>query len=171
MEEAQARDKINRQFGELDSFINLEYDQEMNYIDRKINTYYNLYATRMIMVMSGNGNLEHQLNGLLLFLKNQSQEDRQETLASLSQSHRLLSIGYIGKKSLERRKKANPNRKNNGLPEAELSLEEKQRLTDELLKEVPDRYSLDHTKNISTYWPDGIRSPWKNAEFIQETTP
>lgn len=146
VEEAQARDKINRQFGELDSFINLEYDQEMNYIDRKINTYYNLYATRMIMVMSGNGNLEHQLNGLLLFLKNQSQEDRQETLTSLSQSHRLLSIGYIGKKSLERRKKANPNRKNNGLPEAELSLEEKQRLTDELLKEVPDRYSLDHTK-------------------------
>ena len=105
VEEGQARDKINRQFGELDSFINLEYEQEMSYIDRKINTYYNLYATRMMMVLSGNTNLEHQLNGLLLFLKNLKEEERQETLKQLAQSHRLMSVGYIGRKSLERRKK------------------------------------------------------------------
>ncbi|HIS26096.1 MAG TPA: chromosome segregation protein SMC [Candidatus Pullilachnospira intestinigallinarum] len=146
VEEGQARDKINRQFGELDSFINLEYEQEMSYIDRKINTYYNLYATRMMMVLSGNTNLEHQLNGLLLFLKNLKEEERQEALKQLAQSHRLMSVGYIGRKSLERRKKSNPNRKNTGLPAGELSQEEKQRLTDELLKETPDRYSLDNAK-------------------------
>ena len=146
VEEGQALDKINRQFGELDSFINLEYDQEMSYIDRQINTYYNLYATRMMMVMGGNGNLEHQLNGLLIFLKNQKEKERQEALERLAQSHRLMSIGYIGKKSLERRRKASPNRKNIGLPAGELSQEEKRQLTDELLKQTPDRYSLDNTK-------------------------
>ena len=70
VEEFQAKEKIDRQFDELDSFINLEYEQEMGYIDRKINTYYNLYSTRMMMVLSDNTNLEHELNRLLLFLKN-----------------------------------------------------------------------------------------------------
>ena len=141
-----AKEKIDRQFDELDSFINLEYEQEMGYIDRKINTYYNLYATRMMMVLSENTNLEHELNRLLLFLKELDGENREEIIGRLAQSHRLMSVGYIGRKSFERRKKSNPNRKNAGLLQAELSEEERQRLTDELLTETPDRYSMDHVE-------------------------
>lgn len=144
--EAQAREKVERQFGELDSFINLEYDREMNYIDRKINTYYNLYSTRMMMVLSGNTNLEHQLNRLLLFLKDMDGEDRREAIDRLSQAHRLQSIGYVGRKSFERRRKRNPNLKNAGLLADDLTQEEKQRLTDELLAETPDRYSMDNVE-------------------------
>ena len=146
IDEKQAKEKIDRQFGELDSFINLEYEKEMGYIDRKINTYYNLYSTRMMMVLSDNTNLEHELNRLLLFLKNLDDEDRELVLTRLAGTHRLMSVGYIGRKSFERRKKANPNRKNAGLAEAELSMEERQRLTDELLTETPDRYSMDQVE-------------------------
>ena len=145
-EEIQAKEKIDRQFDELDSFINLEYEQEMGYIDRKINTYYNLYSTRMMMVLSDNTNLEHELNRLLLFLKELDGEDREEIIGRLAQSHRLMSVGFIGRKSFERRKKSNPNLKNAGLLQAELSAEERQRLTDELLTETPDRYSMDHVE-------------------------
>lgn len=146
VEEFQAKEKIDRQFDELDSFINLEYEQEMGYIDRKINTYYNLYSTRMMMVLSDNTNLEHELNRLLLFLKELDGEDREEIIGRLAQSHRLMSVGFIGRKSFERRKKSNPNLKNAGLLQAELSAEERQRLTDELLTETPDRYSMDHVE-------------------------
>ena len=146
VEEFQAKEKIDRQFDELDSFINLEYEQEMGYIDRKINTYYNLYSTRMMMVLSDNTNLEHELNRLLLFLKELEGEDREEIIGRLAQSHRLMSVGFIGRKSFERRKKSNPNLKNAGLLQAELSAEERQRLTDELLTETPDRYSMDHVE-------------------------
>ncbi len=146
VEELQAKEKIDRQFDELDSFINLEYEQEMGYIDRKINTYYNLYSTRMMMVLSDNTNLEHELNRLLLFLKELDGEDREEIIGRLAQSHRLMSVGFIGRKSFERRKKSNPNLKNAGLLQAELSAEERQRLTDELLTETPDRYSMDHVE-------------------------
>ena len=146
VEEIQAKEKIDRQFDELDSFINLEYEQEMGYIDRKINTYYNLYSTRMMMVLSDNTNLEHELNRLLLFLKELDGEDREEIIGRLAQSHRLMSVGFIGRKSFERRKKSNPNLKNAGLLQAELSAEERQRLTDELLTETPDRYSMDHVE-------------------------
>lgn len=145
-DEIQAREKIDRLFNELDSFINLEYEQEMSYIDRKINNYYNLYSTRMMMVLSGNTNLEHELNRILLFLKNLSKENREEALFKLSEAHRLMSVGYVGRKSFERRKKRNPHQKNAGLVLGELSQEEKQRLTDELLTEIPDRYSMDNVE-------------------------
>lgn len=147
LEETRAKEKIDRQFAELDSFINLEYEQEMDYIDRKINTYYNLYSTRMMMVLSNNTNLEHELNRLLICVKNLDDEDRQMVLHQLSGTHRLMSMGYIGKKSFERRKKSNPNPKTAGLSVGGLSEEERQRLTDELLSETPDRYSVEKVRN------------------------
>ena len=125
LEKTRAKEKIDRQFAELDSFINLEYEQEMGYIDRKINTYYNLYSTRMMMVLSNNTNLEHELNRLLIFIKNLDDEDRETVLRQLSGTHRLMSMGYIGKKSFERRKKSNPNRKTAGLSVGGLSEEER----------------------------------------------
>lgn len=146
VEEFQAKEIIDRQFGELDSFINLEYDREIGYIDKKINTYYNLYSTRIMMVMSNSTNLEHLLNRLLIQLRNLEEEERGLILYQLAQTHRQLSIKYIGKKSFERRKKANPNIENTGILEEQLTEEEKQRLTDELLMETPDRYSLNYVK-------------------------
>ena len=145
-DEIHAKEKIDRLFDELDSFINLEYEQEMSFIDRKINNYYNLYSTRMMMVLSENTNLEHELNRVLLFLKNLNKDSRQDVIAELSKAHRLMSMGYIGRKSFERRKKKNPNENNAGLIPDELSIEEKQRLTDELLTQTPDHYSMDHVE-------------------------
>ena len=89
----------------------MEYEQEMSYIDRKINNYYNLYSARMMMVLSENTNMEHELNRILLFLKNLDEGNREEAILRLSETHRLMSVGYIGRKSFERRKKRNPNLK------------------------------------------------------------
>lgn len=146
-DEIRAKEIIDRQFGELESFINLEYEQEMNYIDKKINTYYNLYATRMMMVLSNGTNLEHILNRVLMQLKELDEDEREVALQLMAQAHRLKSIGFISRKSFERRKKANPNMMNAGILSSELSEEEKQRLTDELLKETPERYSPDNVKD------------------------
>ena len=146
-DEFQAREVLDRQFGELESFINLEYEREMSYIDNKINTYYNLYATRMMMVLSNGTNLEHVLNRILMQLKDMDEEDKELVLERLAQTHRFQSVGLISRKSFERRKKANPNQTNVGIAVDELSDEERQRLTKELLTDTPDRYSLDNVKD------------------------
>lgn len=141
-----AREIIEHQFAGLESFINYEYEQEMGYIDKKINTYYNLYATRMMMVLSNGTNLEQLLNRLLMQLKELDEEERNSVLQYLSGAHQLQSVRFISKKSFERRKKSNPNMMNAGIAEEELSAEEKERLTDELLAETPDRYNPDNVK-------------------------
>lgn len=146
-DEYSVKERIDRQFDELENFINIEYDREIGYIDKKINTYYNLYATRMMMVLSNSTNLEHQLNQLLLYLKALSDADRQAALDRLSQAHRLQSIKYIGRKSFAQRRKVNPHTERTGIPAQELSLEDKKRLTDELLAAVPDTYNLDNVKS------------------------
>lgn len=163
VEEVQAKEKIDRQFAELDSFISLEYDQEMGYIDRKINTYYNLYSVRMMMVLSNGTNLESLLNRVLLLLKGIEGEERDAVLRQIAACHRQMQVGYISRKSFERRKKANPNMKSAGIPLDELSVEEKMRLTDELLTTIPDRYSMDR---VSDYLDEKI--PDKGYISVEE---
>lgn len=156
-----AREVVDRQFGELDSFINMEYEKEMAYIDRKINMYYNLYSTRMMMVLSNHTNLQHYLNQLLLRLRSMETDEREELLNRLSECFKLRSMGYVSRKSFERRKKANPNTENAAIERKELSQEEKQRLTDELLKENPDRYSMENVKS----YLDGLTFPAKGMNI------
>lgn len=147
----QAKIKIDEQFDALNDFINTEYEIEINYIDHKINRYYNLYSTRMMMVLSNNINLEYELNNLLLMLKSLENEEREKALLKIAETYRLLSIKYIGRKSFERRKKINPHKRKTGLNTQEISDDEKKILTDELLVEMPDKYSL---KNVKSYFND-----------------
>ena len=52
MEEAE--EKIEHYFAELQYFLSVEYEENMELIDTRINNYYNLANTR-IMLMAGNG--------------------------------------------------------------------------------------------------------------------
>ena len=145
-DEFQAKEVIDRQFGELDSFINLEYDRDIGYIDKKINTYYNLYAMRIAMVLGNGTNLEQALNRLLLLLKDAGKEERDGILREISRAYRVMEFGYIGRKSLERRRGRKTDASAPGLIEAELSEEEKEQLTMELLTQQPDHYSMDRVQ-------------------------
>lgn len=147
VDEFKARDVIDMQFTETQGFINYDYVKEMNYIDKKINSYYNLYSTRMLMVLSNNTNMQTYLDGLLMILKEMDVEERQAALAELSKSFQLTSYKYIGRKSIERRKKRHPNTKSGAIVMSSLSDDEKAKLTQELLHEYPDRYSASQAAN------------------------
>ncbi len=163
-----ARAHIEQQFSSLDIFINNEYELEMDYIDRKINTYYNLYSMRMTMVLSNNTNLEHTLNRLLLALKDLPAASREAVLRNLAQSHRLQSISYIGTKSFTRRRKRNPNLHNAALPPKEVSEEQLARLKQEFLLQGSERYSLER---VAAYFEAKMQhKDWLSVEDCQVHT-
>ncbi len=147
VEEQQAKEVIDRQFGELDSFINLEYERDMGFIDKKINTYYNLYAMRIAMVLGNGTNLENVLNQLLLLLKDARKDEREAILHKISASYRLMEFGYIGRKSIERRRRRRIDTAPAAIVEAELSEEEKKQLTNEILNGRTDRYSMEKVQS------------------------
>lgn len=141
-DEYKARNIIDMQFTETQGFINYDYVKEMDYIDKKINSYYNLYSTRMLMVLSNNNNMQTYLDDLLTLLKDMDVQERRIVLTELSKSFQLTSYKYIGRKSIERRQKRRPNVKSGAIVMSSLSDDEKARLTQELLHEYPDRYSV-----------------------------
>lgn len=151
----QAKSIIDKQMNELKFFINVEYDKEMSQIDRKINIYYNLYSTRLLMVLSNNTNLQHYLNNILMQLKHLDNDIRTEFLQELASCMRVMKLNFVNKKSFERRKKKKANTINTGVNTEELSDEEKQRLTDEVLSKFPERYSVE---NVKEYFEQRIAS-------------
>ncbi|MGN1350417.1 MAG: Wadjet anti-phage system protein JetA family protein [Anaerovoracaceae bacterium] len=138
----QAREFVEKQLAEVRSFISYDYVKDMDDIDRKINRYYNLYSTRVLMVLSNNTNLQTQVDQLLLQLKAMDSESQGRVLEELSQCFQLASFRYVGRRSIDRRKKKNPDKRGAAVSVSLLTEEERERLTRELLHEQPDRYGV-----------------------------
>lgn len=149
-----ARERIDGQLAEVKSFISYDYVKEMDYIDKKINNYYSLYSTRILMVLSNNVNMQTYLNDLLMTIKDFDAEEKKEILEKVSKYFALQSYKYVGRKSIERRKKRKPNTNSGAIITGGLSEEDKARLTRELLYEYPDRYGV---KQAASYF-EGVLS-------------
>lgn len=162
-----AREKVNSQLDSVKSFINYEYEKEMNYIDRRINNYYNLYSMRILMVLSNNVNMQNYLNDLLMIIKNFDADDRKEVLASISECFCIRSYKYIGRKSIERKKKRKPNTKSGAVVKSSLSDEDKERLTRELLYEYPDRYGVKQAEKYFTDILDGKENIIPDSSIVK----
>lgn len=144
-----AREMIDSQLAEVKSFISYDYVKEMDYIDKKINNYYSLYSTRILMVLSNNVNMQTYLNDLLMNIKDFDADEKEEILGAISRCFALQSYKYVGRKSIERRKKRKPNSKSGAIITSSLPDEERARLTRELLHEHPDRYGV---KQAASYF-------------------
>ena len=85
VEESKAREFVDSQLSEVRSFISYDYAKEMDLIDKKINNYYNLYSTRILMVLSNSVNLQTYLNDLLMAIKD-LETDKKKAILGLSQN-------------------------------------------------------------------------------------
>lgn len=148
-DEISAREVVDGQLAEIKSFISYDYIKEMDYIDKKINNYYSLYSTRILMVLSNNVNMQTYLNDLLMTIKDFESDEKREIIESIAKCFSLRSYKYVGRKSIERREKRKPNTKTGAIITGSLSDEEKARLTRELLYEYPDRYGV---KQATSYF-------------------
>ena len=151
VDEITARELVDSQLAEIRSFISYDYVKEMDYIDKRINSYYSLYSTRILMVLSNNVNMQTYLNDLLMTMKDFDADEKKEILEAVSNSFVLQSYKYVSRKSIERRKKRKPNTKSGAIITSSLSEEDKARLTRELLYEYPDRYGV---KQTTSYFED-----------------
>lgn len=145
IEESKAREIVDSQLSEVRSFISYDYVKEMDFIDKKINNYYSLYSTRILMVLSNSVNMQIYLNDLLMTIKDLEADEKKAILEAVSKCFDLQSYKYVGRKSIERRKKRRPNTKSGAIVISSLSEEDKARLTRELLYEYPDRYGVKQT--------------------------
>lgn len=139
----EARERVEGYFAELQYFLSVEYEANMELIDSRINNYYNLANTR-IMLMASNGiRLDAVMNDFLNAVSRLPEEEQERTMEKAADCGRLIQQRYVGYKSFEKNKRMKNEGENIGLLTAELSEEEKRRQTEELFQSSPNRYSVD----------------------------
>lgn len=153
MEEAE--EKIEHYFAELQCFLSVEYEENMELIDTRINNYYNLANTR-IMLMAGNGiRLEAVLNDFLNAMPELGEEKQDEAMERLSGCTRIINQKYVGYRSFEKKKRLKNEGENIGLSSEELSEEEKLAQTEELFRKAPNRYSVEKVSGFMDVQMEG----------------
>ena len=153
MEEAE--EKIEHYFAELQYFLSVEYEENMELIDTRINNYYNLANTR-IMLMAGNGiRLEAVLNDFLNAMPELEEEKQDEAMERLCGCTRIINQKYVGYRSFEKKKRLKNEGENIGLSSEELSEEEKLAQTEELFRKAPNRYSVEKVSGFMDVQMEG----------------
>ena len=82
----EARERVERYFAELQYFLSVEYEANMELIDNRINNYYNLANTRIMLMASNGVRLEAVIND---FLNTVSKKTEEEQNVAMEKSCRL----------------------------------------------------------------------------------
>lgn len=141
--EIEAREKIEAYLSELQYFLAVEYEENMELIDARINNYYNLANTRIMIVMGSGMNLESALDAFLNEIKEMDAETRTTALHQISDCMQICSQKYIGRRSYEKHARKERDDSAIGLNICEISEEEKQKRTNEMIHSVKNRFSIE----------------------------
>lgn len=143
-----ARVRVESGFSEIQVFLSEEYEDHMELIDHRINIYYSLANTR-VMLMSSNGlRLDSAIHDFLIRLADMDADERAKVLNRVAKTSTIYPYRYIGTKSFEKKKEYKRDNTNIELTVVELTDEEKENRTKDLFLHAPNAYSL---RRVSDY--------------------
>ena len=139
----EARERVERYFAELQYFLSVEYETNMELIDNRINNYYNLANTRIMLMASNGVRLEAVINDFLNTVSKMTEKEQNAAMEKVADCTRITNQKYVGYKNIEKNKRIKNEGENIGLAAVELSEEEKRMKTERLFNSSPNRYSVD----------------------------
>ena len=139
----EAQERVEAYFAELQYFLSVEYEANMELIDSRINNYYNLANTRIMLMASNGVRLEAVLNDFLNTISKLPEEAQDAAMEKVADCMRIMNQKYVGVKSFEKNKRVKNEGENIGLVTEELSEEEKRIQTERLYQSSPNRYSVE----------------------------
>lgn len=143
LEREEAQERIEAYFSELQYFLAVEYEENMELIDNRINNYYNLANTR-IMLMAGNGvKLEAEISDFLNAVAGLTEEEQRQAMERTADCTRIIHQQYVGSKSFEKKQRIRREGENIGFAAEDLSEEEKRLRTESLFQAAKNRYSVE----------------------------
>lgn len=161
----EAREHVERYFAELQYFLSVEYESNMELIDSRINNYYNLANTRIMLMASNGVRMEAVMNDFLNAVSKMTEEEQNAAMEKVADCARIINQRYVGCKSFEKNRRMKNEGENIGLVTVELSEEEKRLQTEELFNSSLNSYSVDR---VSAFLDVQLGS--ENEMSIQEKT-
>lgn len=143
-----AEERVERYFAELQYFLSVEYEENMELIDKRINNYYNLANTRIMLMVSNGMRLETVMNDFLNIVSKLPEKEQDIAMDKVADCTRIMSQKYVGYRSFEKQRRIKNAGENIGLSVRELSDEDKRRQTEALFRSAPNRYSVERVRDF-----------------------
>ena len=125
----QATSRVDRYMAELQYFLSVEYEENMELIDNRINSYYNLANTRIMQMASSRVKMENLLGDFLDRVSRLSKEKQDEAMERVERCTRVINQKYVGYKSFEQNRRIRNEGQNIALNAKVMSEEEMQKQT------------------------------------------
>lgn len=163
----ESKDLLAKYIDEMYYYITIEYPENMEAVDESINKYYRLANMRIRLVTSNGLNIQSLIDSVLTKIKESSQEEKVSRIEELQKCINISSQKYISRKSYQKKKRQMNDTVSNAIEIDDLTEEEKNRVTNELIENSINIYSIERTNSFFKILFKENDLPFINSEYIK----
>ena len=163
----EAKDLLTQYIDELYDYISIEYPENMEAIDESINKYYRLANMRIRLVTSNGLNIQSSIDAILTRVKETNDDEKETILEALQGCVRIGSQKYISRKSYQKKRRQMSDVGSLAIEVDDLSEEEKKRITEELMDNSMNPYSIERTNNFFESMFRKSELPFIKSKYIK----
>lgn len=158
----ESKDLLTKYTDEIYYYISFEYPENMESVDESINKYYRLANMRIRLVTSNGMNVQSSIDTILTKIKETNDDEKETMIDALQNCVNISSQKYISRKSYQKKKRKMIDTGSIAIEIDDLTEEEKYRITEELMNNSINPYSLERTNNFF-----GVLFKESNLPFIK----
>ena len=162
-----AKDILTKIVDEMFYYITIEYPASMELIDENINKYYRLLNMRTRFLTSNGLNIQSTIDTILTRIKESQNEEKAEIIDKLQECVSITSQRYISRKSYQKKKRQVFDTTSSEIVVDDLTDEEKAAITNELIENSINPYSIERTNSYFNVLFKENMMPFVKSKYIR----
>lgn len=162
-----AKDILTKIVDEMFYYITNEYPDSMELIDENINKYYRLLNMRTRFLTSNGLNIQSTIDTILTRIKESQNEEKAEIIDKLQECVSITSQRYISRKSYQKKKRQVFDTTSSEIVVDDLTDEEKAAITNELMENSINPYSIERTNSYFNVLFKENMMPFVKSKYIR----
>lgn len=162
-----AKDILTKIVDEMFYYITIEYPESMESIDENINKYYRLLNMRTRFLTSNGLNIQSTIDTILTRIKESQNEEKAEIIDKLQECVSITSQRYISRKSYQKKKRQVFDTTSSEIVVDDLTDEEKAAITNELMENSINPYSIERTNSYFNVLFKENMMPFVKSKYIR----
>lgn len=162
-----AKDILTKIVDEMFYYITNEYPDSMESIDENINKYYRLLNMRTRFLTSNGLNIQSTIDTILTRIKESQNEEKAEIIDKLQECVSITSQRYISRKSYQKKKRQVFDTTSSEIVVDDLTDEEKAAITNELMENSINPYSIERTNSYFNVLFKENMMPFVKSKYIR----
>lgn len=163
----ESKDLLTKYIDEMYYYMTIEYPESMELIDESINRYYKLANMRIRLITSNGLNVQSSIDGILTKIKESNNDEKDVILEVLQNCIDVGSQKYISRKSYQKKKRQIVEASCNAIEVEDLTEDEKNKITNELINNSINPYSIERTNSFFEVLFKESELPFIKSKYIK----